>query len=226
MPAILDRFSSNASFSLLEPSYRAKMTIHKLIREGRARLNLTEEAFGALIGVSRGTVQQWENGKTAPNRKRQPLVAAALGLSVAELMSGAANTDAGPELKGRVPLISNVQAGAFREFVDNYQPGDGGEELIATSVPVKRHTFALRVTGDSMEPEFLAGMILIIEPELEPNPGDYVVAKNGGDETTFKQLVSDGGDWYLKPLNARYPIKPLGKSQIIGVLRAVEKRYR
>lgn len=99
-------------------------------------------------------------------------------------------------------------------------------EMISTSVPVNRYTFALRVTGDSMEPEFTEGMVLIIEPELDPLPGDFVIAKNGGDETTFKQLVKDGTEWYLKPLNPRYPIKALGDSRIIGVLRSVEKRYR
>ena len=57
-------------------------------------------------------------------------------------------------------------------------------------------------------------------------PGDFVVARNGDNETTFKQLIQDGADWSLKPLNDRYPIKPLGKASIIGVLRAVEKRYR
>lgn len=114
----------------------------------------------------------------------------------------------------------------YTEFVDNFHAGDGGQELIPTSVPVNRHTFALRVSGDSMEPEFHEGMILIIEPELDPQPGDFVVAKNGNDETTFKQLTKDGADWYLKPLNPRYPIKLLGESKIIGVLRAVEKRYR
>ena len=35
------------------------MSIHKLIRQGRERLGLTEEAFGKLFGVSRGAVQQW-----------------------------------------------------------------------------------------------------------------------------------------------------------------------
>ncbi|MBK5203896.1 MAG: S24 family peptidase [Polaromonas sp.] len=98
--------------------------------------------------------------------------------------------------------------------------------MIPTAVPVNRHTFALRVSGDSMEPEFHEGMILIIEPELDPQPGDYVVARNGVNETTFKQLIKDGADWYLKPLNPRYPLKPLGENSIVGVLRAVEKRYR
>ena len=131
----------------------------------------------------------------------------------------------GPRMGGSVPLISDVQAGSFKEHVDNFHQGDGGIELIPTTVPVQRYTFELRVAGDSMEPEFREGMILVIEPEIEPMPGDFVVAKNG-DGTTFKQLVKDGDDWYLKPLNPRYPIKPLGESHIIGVLRAVEKRYR
>jgi SOS-response transcriptional repressor LexA len=136
------------------------------------------------------------------------------------------NTAPGPALRGQVPLISDVQAGMYKEYVDNLYPGDGGLELIPTSVPVKRHTFALRVTGDSMLPEFHEGMILVVEPEMDALPGDFVIAKNGDEETTFKQLVKDGGDWYLKPLNERYPIKPLGQSTIIGVVRAVEKRFR
>lgn len=203
------------------------MSIHKTIREGRARLKLTEEEFASKVGVTRAAVQQWEKeGGTAPRRKNQPAVAALLGITVAQLMSGDENTAVGPEVRGRVPLLSDVQAGNYKEHVDNYHPGDGGQELIPTSVPVKQHTFALRVTGDSMEPEFRAGMVLIVEPELEAHPGDFVIAKNSDGETTFKQLVRDGSDWYLKPLNERYPIKPLGNARIIGVVRAVERRFR
>lgn len=110
--------------------------------------------------------------------------------------------------------------------VDNFHPGDNGESLVPTTVPVKRHTFALRVSGDSMEPEFKEGAILIVEPELEAQPGDFVIVKNADEETTFKQLIKDGADWYLKPLNERYPIKLLGRSKIIGVVRAVERRFR
>jgi SOS-response transcriptional repressor LexA len=98
------------------------------------------------------------------------------------------------------------------------------------SVPVKRHTYALRVHGDSMVSEsgdsFPAGSILIVEPEMEALPGDYVIAVNHASETTFKQLVKDGGDLYLKPLNSRYPIKPLGNARVIGVVREFTKRFR
>lgn len=177
--------------------------------------------------MTRGAVQQWEreNG-TAPKRTQQARVAAVLGLSTAQLIGGEANVNAGPEVRGSVPIISAVQAGNYKMHVDNFHPGDGGEERIETTVPVKRHTFALRVSGDSMEPDFKEGSILIVEPEMEAQPGDFVIAKNGEEETTFKQLVRDGSDWYLKPLNPRYPVKALGRSQILGVVRAVERRFR
>lgn len=136
------------------------------------------------------------------------------------------NTEPGPLIRGRVPLLSPVQAGMYKEYVDNFHPGDGGMELIPTSVPVKKHTFALRVTGDSMEPMFQEGMLLIVEPELEALPGDFVIAKTASDESTFKQLVRDGDEWFLKPLNERYPIRPLGNASIVGVVRAVERRFR
>jgi SOS-response transcriptional repressor LexA len=204
-----------------------EMTIHRLIREGRLKLKMTEQQFADALGVTRSSVQQWEReGGTAPARNKQARVAHLLGLSVAQLMSGDPNTAAGPVIRGAVPLLTDVQAGAFKMYVDNLAEGDADQELVPTSVPVNRHTFALRVMGDSMEPEFREGMVIIVEPDMEPQPGDYVIARNGAEETTFKQLTKDGGDWYLKPLNPRWPIKPLGKSKIVGVVRAVEKRFR
>jgi SOS-response transcriptional repressor LexA len=202
------------------------MSTKDIIRTGREKLGLSVEDFAHKCGVSRGAVQQWERGVTAPNRRHAPAVAKALGITVADLAAGDSNISAGPNIGGAVPLLSDVQAGNFKDYVDNFHPGDGGVEEIPTSVPVKRHTFALRVSGDSMEPLFSAGMVLIVEPEMDPQPGDFVIAKNSDNGTTFKQLVKDGADWYLKPMNERYPIKPLGKSRVIGVVRAVERRFR
>lgn len=66
------------------------MHTRKIIRAGRERLGLTEQQFAERVGVSRGAVQQWEKGLTAPKRANQGAVAALLGISVAELMGLAA----------------------------------------------------------------------------------------------------------------------------------------
>ena len=134
----------------------------------------------------------------------------------------------GVDVRDEVPLISEVEAGNFT-VIDNFKP-KGGFETVPVTVPVKRHTFALRVHGDSMVAStgdsFPEGSILVVEPELTAEPGDYVIVLNTKNQTTFKQLVKDGADYYLKPLNTRYPIKPLGSAEIIGVVREFSKRFR
>lgn len=64
--------------------------------------------------------------------------------------------------------------------------------------------YALRVLGDSMQPEFREGHIIIIDPGMSVHDGAYVVIDYAGD-TTFRQFVIDeAGKRYLKPLNDEY----------------------
>ena len=49
---------------------------------------MTEQRFADALGVSRGAVQQWEKGDTAPARKHQQAVADLIGVTIGELMSG------------------------------------------------------------------------------------------------------------------------------------------
>ena len=62
------------------------------------------------------------------------------------------------------------------------------------------------------------------------NPNGEMQAKQYGYPlavpTDFKQLIKDGGELYLKPLNTRYPIKLLGQAHVIGVVREFTKRFR
>lgn len=63
------------------------METKDVIRSIRLRLGLTEQQLADRIGVSRGSIQQWEKGKTAPKRANRDAVATALGISVAELVT-------------------------------------------------------------------------------------------------------------------------------------------
>lgn len=205
------------------------MSINRLIRDGRRKLGLSEKQFADAVGVSRGAVQQWEKaGGTAPKRANQHRVAERLGISIAELVSGGSNTSPGFDMLAEVPLVSAVEAGDYTR-IDNFKPA-GGFERVPVTIAIRRHTYALRVHGDSMVSEisdsFPDGSIVIVEPEMAAEPGDYVIALNESNETTFKQLLKDGGDFYLKPLNTRYPIKPMGTARIIGVVREFTKRFR
>lgn len=64
--------------------------------------------------------------------------------------------------------------------------------------------YALRVLGDSMEPEFKEGEVIVIEPQVTAEDGAYVIALHDNGYT-FRQLSRENDRWYLKPLNKRYP---------------------
>ena len=63
--------------------------------------------------------------------------------------------------------------------------------------------YALRVVGDSMEPEFADGCVVIIDPGHAPHDGSYLVVEFAGD-VFFRQLVYDGERRFLKPINPKY----------------------
>ena len=64
--------------------------------------------------------------------------------------------------------------------------------------------FALMVLGDSMEPEFLEGEVILIEPEGLATDGSFVLARLA-DEWIFRRLARHGAGWRLHALNPAYP---------------------
>ena len=89
-------------------------------------------------------------------------------------------------------------------------------------------SFALRVLGDSMAPEFVEGEIIIIEPDGALRDGCFVLAQLCG-EWTFRQLRRAGAAWQLHALNPGYADQALADlSAIHGVIiqKAVPGRRR
>lgn len=92
-------------------------------------------------------------------------------------------------------------------------------------------SFALRVLGDTMAPEFRHGEIVIIEPDGALKPGCFVLAKSG-DEWLLRQLCRRGDEWLLHALNPSrldLPDLPLADLQAVhGVVvqKAVPGRRR
>lgn len=133
----------------------------------------------------------------------------------------------------RVPEISYVQAGRWKEVADPYSVGDA-RDWLSPDKDVSDSAFALEIKGDSMEPEFHEGDKVIIDPAVRPRPGDYVVAKlHKQDEATFKKyrlrgIDAQGDIIELVPENGNHPtlrIDADNPGEIVGTM--VEHRsYR
>jgi len=201
------------------------MAIKDNIKRFRKEARLSQPQLAKLCGwESQSRVSNYETGLRSPSTEDLKQIAHALKISLVKLIEGYdttlhtsfANYEVQPTHQpiSSVPVLDLVQAGAFREAFEDLE----NAEYIATDAKVRTHTYALRVVGDSMIPVFQAGMIVIVEPDMAAISGDYVIAKNGDNEATLKQLIKDGADWYLKPLNPQYPMKSANNVNIVGVV--------
>ena len=107
--------------------------------------------------------------------------------------------------KGRLcPLVSWVQAGDWSEAHDLGSTGD--ENLHICPVSCGSNTFALRVKGESMAPEFQEDDVIFVDPDRSPDPNSYVVVcTEATGEATFKKLIEEGGQQYLRAVNPAWP---------------------
>ena len=81
-----------------------------------------------------------------------------------------------------------------------------------------RAPYALMVHGDYMQPEFLHGTIIIVDPDHPHSHGSYVVA-DYDDDVYFRKLEIREQQAYLVPLNDQHPeIKLVKEYQIRGVI--------
>jgi len=204
------------------------------IRERRLAKGFSARQLAERVGVSDVHILYIESGRRKATFEKIVNILAALGSSYAEMMAatGLATGDAAGPADGKsrrltraVPVVTLVTAGHWHEVCDAFEPGDA-DEWIESDIQGE-NVFALRVAGDSMEPEFREGEIIIVNPHVEAAPNDFVVVKNKNEEATFKQLKRYGPRWVLHPLNPRYDDQEVrrGEFKIIGRVVKKEKRY-
>jgi phage repressor protein C with HTH and peptisase S24 domain len=89
----------------------------------------------------------------------------------------------------RIPLIGFAQAGGEGFFDDGGYPVGGGWDEISMPDVGDPNAYALEISGDSMEPVFRDGDMVIVSPAAPIRRGDRVVVKTREGEVMAKQLV-------------------------------------
>ncbi|MDF7627686.1 S24 family peptidase [Erwiniaceae bacterium L1_55_4] len=199
----------------------------------------TKASFAELLGISASQFSQLLGEKSVRNvgDKMARKIEASLGLANGWLDSlhSPAAIDANvanpvPYSRGvRYPVLSKVQAGAWAEACEPYTLKEI-DLWLESDAHTQGDAFWLEVEGDSMTaPMGLSipeGTFVLFDTGREPANGNLVIAKLVDDnEATFKKLVIDGSQKYLKGLNPQWPMTPInGNCKIIGV--AIETKLR
>jgi len=201
------------------------------VKQKRIELGMTQTEAAEKAGIRQQSWASIEDGKTLKPRNIVG-IASALRSDPAWLMNGGAFMPLEEVNTRKIPLISYIQAGALATK-SPIEAFDGSFEYVMTDMDLSQFSFALKIKGDSMEPDFKAGDVILVDPEVEPTPGEFVVAKNGEDEATFKKYRPTKTDqtgrqqFELVPLNNDYPIINSEIQQVTIIGTMVEHRiYR
>ncbi|HAH8787707.1 TPA: LexA family transcriptional regulator [Escherichia coli] len=229
---------------ILTPAQMLEAQRLKAIYEAKKKeLGVTQQSIADALEISQGGVGHYLNGRNALNASVAAEFARQLGVDVAEFspslskeiaeMSAAASSNtryAGNYSPGsKFPVISKIQAGAWSEAVEPYALKDV-DLWLESDAHIQGDAFWLQVDGDSMTaPVGLSipeGTYVLFDTGREAVNGSLIIAKlSDSNEATFKKLVIDGGQKYLKGLNPQWPMIPVnGNCRIIGV--AIETKLR
>jgi bacteriophage CI repressor helix-turn-helix domain len=181
---------------------------------GKTRAQLADE-----IGVSAASISNWTLGK-ARSLKGQTAVKieAVTGVRARWIMTGEGpklvgddqSSELAPSGKCSVPRIPTSAAGEWPENPDPYAH-DNRPLWLVTDLPVSKRAFALSVDGLSMSPLFQPGEHIIVDPQVPPAPGSFVVADVQGQGVLIRKYrplkVGANGfeSFELVPANDDYP---------------------
>ena len=165
--------------------------------------------------------------KTAQGKQRWPStesiakILTATGTSMGEFVRllGEPAVDG---VRQRIPVIGYAQAGDSGFFDDaGYPVGSGWDEVVFPDVG-DPHAYALEISGDSMEPVYRDGDLIVVSPAANLRRGDRVVVRTNGGEVMCKELARMSANRIeLKSVNTDHPDRSLQREEVAWMARVL-----
>lgn len=141
------------------------------------------------------------------------------------LVTGARALPAGPAQRPqqrRIPLIGLAQAGGEGYFDDAGYPVGGSWDEVSLPDVADTNAYALEISGESMEPVYRDGDVVIVSPNAPVRRGDRVVVRTNKGEVMAKQLARRSARRVeLRSLNPAHPDYNFDLSEVTWLHRII-----
>lgn len=171
------------------------------IKKAREAAGLSQKQVSFELRVSAPTVCEWEKGKKRPNSENLKKLAKLYDVSVDYLL-GNSDTPTHFNESVKIPVLGSVPAGIPLEAIEDII---GEEEIPSSWLAGGKEFFALKIKGNSMEPEYRTGDTVIFKKQSDCKNGEDCIVMINGDEATFKRVEKLNDGILVKPLNPDYP---------------------
>ena len=161
------------------------------------------------LGVKYTTFTDWVKGNSYPRIDKIELMANYFGISKADLVEDRSKKSV-PRKGVAINVLGRVAAGipidAVEDIIDTEEIS---EEMAKTG-----EFFGLQINGDSMEPKFSKGDIVIVRKQDDAESGDIVIAMVNGNDATCKRLKKYADGIALLSTNPKYDPMIFNKQEI------------
>ena len=168
------------------------------IRYLRKRAGYSQQQLAMKLAIKQASVSNWESGKTQPETKYLTKLMEIFGVPMDALFSDEPRRDLDSirVIQNAVPIVGEIACGTPITAEQNIE----GYADIPDGV---RADFALRCKGDSMNPTFIDGDLVLIRQQPEVENGQ-IAAINIDNETTLKHVYYQQGGILLTADNADF----------------------
>lgn len=195
------------------------MTIGYRIKARRKQLGLSAEEIAKKMNVSPATVYRYESSDIMNmGIDKLASIAKALNCSPAYLMGWTDDSKVSSinekSRKGvKIPVLGNVAAGIPIEAIEDIVDYEEIDEELAD----RGEYFGLRIKGDSMQPKFDTGDVVIVRRQSTVDSGDIAVVLVNGDSATVKKVKITKDGILLIPTNPDYEPMFYSRQEILDL---------
>lgn len=163
----------------------------KTLREQR---RLSQAKLADEIGLSASTIGMYETGERSPNYETLEIIADYFNVNIDYLLSGKMDPT-------RIPVLGRVVAGIPIEAIEDIIDYEEVPSYMNDS-----EYFALQIKGNSMEPKFSEGDVVIVRKQNDVDNGDIAIVLVNGNEATVKKIKKFDNGINLIPTNPAFEV--------------------
>ncbi len=171
----------------------------------RIQSGMTQEELAKKMDKDYSTIGKWELGQRSPIMTDVIKIADIFQVSLEKLIGSSMIYDNATPIKisnnvASIPVLGKIPAGMPLEAIENTYAVD------TVDIPVEwlkgdNHYFALKLEGDSMEPDYLDNDIVIFKQASDCENGQDCCIRINGFDATFKRVRKQENGIMVIPLN-------------------------
>lgn len=171
----------------------------------RLQSGMTQEELAKKLDKDYSTIGKWELGQRSPIMTDVIRIAELFNISLEKLIGQSIIYDnAEPIELGsntiKIPVLGKIPAGMPLEAIENTYTVDT-IDIPAEWLKGDNHYFALKLEGDSMEPDYLDKDIVIFKQTSDCESGQDCCIRINGFDATFKRVRKQENGIMIIPLN-------------------------